>query len=303
MRVAITGATGFVGQCLMKHLVAGGHEIRLLSRHPVEYRDCVVCELETGNIPPEAVENVDTIFHVAGYAHDPHEASKEADLCWSANVDATTNLAQRAVQSGVRQFVFVSSVKAGGPAPTGICRSEDNQAEPDGIYGQSKRTAEQKLLEISRQSNMIVSIVRPSPVYGQNMKGNLRLMLTGIKQGWFPPLPETGNRRSMIHVDDLARVLLFLANDKRSDGEIFIATDDRRYSSREIYDALCHAVGKSPRRWSMPPWVFNMAARTLPRFAPKIDELFGDACYSSEKLRALGFKANRTLSQVNESDY
>ena len=68
-------------------------------------------------------------------------------------------------------------------------RSPDHQ----GVYGQTKREAELKLLEIGRQSSMRVSIVRPSLVYGVNVKGNLALMLRGVEQGWFPPLPETSN--------------------------------------------------------------------------------------------------------------
>ena len=57
-----------------------------------------------------------------------------------------------------------------------------------------------------------------------------------------PPLPEIKNRRSMIHVDDLVRVLLLLAQDEHAYGEIFIATDGNPYSSREIYDAICHVL-------------------------------------------------------------
>jgi UDP-glucose 4-epimerase len=73
-------------------------------------------------------------------------------------------------------------------------------------------------VEIGWQSGMHVSIVRPSLVYGPRVKGNLRLMMAGIKKGWFPPLPETGNRRSKIHVDDLVRVILLLANDECANG-------------------------------------------------------------------------------------
>ena len=103
--------------------------------------------------------------------------------------------------------------------------TEEDQGEPEGIYGKTKREAELILLEIGRQSGMQVSIVRPSLVYGQGVKGNLRLMLSWIEKGWFPPLPEVNNRRSMIHVDDLVRALLLVAGDDRANGEIYIATD------------------------------------------------------------------------------
>ena len=76
------------------------------------------------------------------------------------------------------------------------------------------------------------------------MKGNLALMRRGIEQGWFPPIPETENRRSMIYVDDLVRALLLVAEDKRATGEIFISTDGVPHSSCQIYDAICQEVGK-----------------------------------------------------------
>jgi nucleoside-diphosphate-sugar epimerase len=141
------------------------------------------------------------------------------------NVDFTVQLAKLAVQSGVKGFVFVSSVKAGGIPTFGKCCNESDQHEPEGMYGKTKREAEKKLLKIGHQSGMHVSIVRSSLVYGPNVKGNLGGMLSGIKRGWFPPLPETGNRRSMIHVDDLVRAFLLVADDHHANGKIYIATD------------------------------------------------------------------------------
>mgnify|MGYP000108954966 CR=1 FL=1 len=150
---------------------------------------------------------------------------------------------------------------------------------------------------------MHVSIIRPSLVYGPNVKGNLQLMLSGIKKGWFPPLPEMGNRRSMIHVDDLVRAILLIAEDKRANGEIFIATDGTPYSSREIYDSMCSAAGKSIPKWSMPEALFNLASLVSPRIKYKINKLLCDECYSSAKLEALGFKAKKSLKDMNETDF
>ena len=100
------------------------------------------------------------------------------------------------------------------------------------------------MLELSQDADMEVVIVRPSLVYGKGMKGNLNLMLSGIKSGWFPPLPKVQNYRSMIHLDDLIDALLMLSLDRRADGEIFIATDGHTYSSRDIYEAMCTNLGK-----------------------------------------------------------
>ena len=150
---------------------------------------------------------------------------------------------------------------------------------------------------------MHISIIRPSLVYGQNVKGNLKSMLLGVKKGWFPPLPETGNRRSMIHVDDLVRAILLVAKDGRANGEIFIATDGAPHSSREIYNSMCGVAGKSIPKWSVPKNLFDMASLINPRIKYKLNKLLGDECYSSAKLEALGFKAKKTLKDMNETSF
>jgi nucleoside-diphosphate-sugar epimerase len=263
----------------------------------------VICNLKSEVIPDDALNGVDTVFHLAGFAHDLRDADTIKDLYQKVNVDATVRLAELAVKSNVKRFIFISSVKAGGLPNFEKCTSEESQNSPDGIYGKTKRSAELALLDIAKKSDMHVAIIRPSLVYGPNVKGNLRLMLSGVKQGWFPPLPETGNKRSMIHVDDLVRAILLVAEDDCANGEIFIATDGTPHSSREIYNAMCGAVDKLIPKWSVPKLLFDMISKVSPRIKYKVNKLLGDECYSSSKLEALGFKAKRTLREINETDF
>tara|TARA_B110000263_G_C15291862_1_gene503745 strand:+ start:1154 stop:2059 length:906 start_codon:yes stop_codon:yes gene_type:complete len=296
----ITGATGFVGQRLVKALDG---EIRVLSRTRQSNYETVICDLQSDAIPNDSLNGVDTVFHLAGIAHDIRDESKIKELYQKVNIDATIQLAELAIKSGVKNFLFISSVKAGGLTIFGKCLSEEDQGEPDSIYGQTKREAEIKLLEMSRNSNMHISIIRPSLVYGPNIKGNLELMLSGVKKGWFPSLPETGNKRSMIHVDDLVRAILLVVKDNHTNGEIFIATDGIPYSSREIYNAMRDVAGKSIQKWSVPKILFDIVGLVSPHIKYKINKLLGDECYSSGKLEALGFEARRTLKEMNETDF
>ena len=296
----ISGASGFIGNRLLN---AVDGQIRVLSRAKLLNYDTVVCDFGKKVIPKESLNGVDTVLHLAGFAHDMRDESKAVDLYYKVNVDATVQLAGLAVKAGVKRFVFVSSVKAGGSPDFEACSSENDQADPEGVYGKTKREAELKLLKIGKESGMHVSIIRPSLVYGPNVKGNLKLMLSGIKKGWFPPLPETGNRRSMIHVDDLVRAILLVAEDKRANGEIFIATDGAPHSSRDIYNAMCNVVGKSVPKWSVSKILFDIVSLLSPRIKYKVDKLLGDECYSSEKLEKLGFKAEKTLKDMNETDF
>lgn len=298
--ILISGATGFIGERLVGAVDAN---IRVLSRKKQSNYETVVCDLKAEVIPNNALDGVDTVFHLAGFAHDLSDATTIQNIYQKVNVDATIRLAKLAVKSNVNRFIFVSSVKAGGGSNFGVCVSEKDQGDPEGIYGKTKREAELKLLKIGKESDMHVSIIRPSLVYGPNVKGNLQLMLSGIARGWFPPLPETGNKRSMIHVDDLVRAILLVADDDRANGEIFIATDGTPHSSRYIYNAMCSALDKSISKWSVPKILFDMASLVNPRIKYKLNKLLGDECYSSAKLEALGFKAKKTLKDMNETSF
>ena len=309
-KILITGATGFIGQQLLSYLNSSKkvesrdvYSIKIISRNIQPIYETIVCDLQSENIPDDIMDDVDTLFHLAGYAHDLREPSKSENLYHTLNVDATIRLAELAVKSAVKHFVFISSVKAGGKLFTDKCANEMDQGVPDNIYGQTKREAEIKLLNIGRNSNMHVSIIRPSLVYGPNAKGNLRLMLSNINKGLFPPIPDTQNRKSMIHVNDLVRAIMFVARDERANGEIFIVTDGKPYSSSDIYKTMCVIVGKLVPKWNVPKFIFDIAAKINPKIKYKLDKLFGDECYSSAKIEALGFRAKKTLKDMNKTSF
>ena len=300
--IAISGASGFIGSRLLS--LFSNDEVRLLVRSPrddLDYQQ-IGCDLESADMPSDCFSGIDTVFHLAGFAHDVHNQGVQESY-HKVNVVATVQLAKLAAKSGVKRFVFVSSVKAGGAPMHGECADESNQHCPDGIYGETKRSAEKELLKISLDTGMAVSIIRPALVYGPQVKGNLKLMMSGIDKGFFPPLPKVKNKRSMIHVDDLVRAILFIAEDDRAKGEIFIATDGRSYSSREIYTFMCSALEKKVPSWYMPKFLFNIASLISPRINYKINKLLGDECYSSAKLEALGFQAKKSLRDINETDF
>jgi len=303
MKALVTGATGFIGLKLIKALEDCGYSIRILSRNNNLDYDTVICDLQNEKIPQSALDSVDVIFHLAGHAHDLASDSIQEKIYYDVNLGGTVKLIKIAVQKKVRKFIYVSSVKAGGVPGFGVCASENDQGEPEGIYGKTKREAELKLLKIGEESDIYLSIIRPSLVYGPNVKGNLQLMLSGIKKGWFLPLPETNNKISMIHVDDLVRAILLVVDDDRANGEIFIATDGTPYSSREIYNFMSSALGKPNPKWSVPKSFFDVASLIIPRIRYKLNKLLGDKCYSSAKLEALGFKAKKSLKDMNETDF
>jgi len=296
MRALVTGATGFIGSTLITHLENFGYSVRILSRENNLDYDTIVCDLNSGNIPEAAFNSVDIVFHLAGYTHDLKSNEKNKKDYYDVNVKGTVSLIKAASRENVKKFIFVSSVKAGGISGNGSCMTEMDQNIPEGDYGITKREAEIKILKIGRISNIHVSIVRPALVYGHKMKGNLAVMLRGVENGWFPPLPRMHNKRSMIHVRDLVSVILLLAEHDCTNKQIYIATDGIKYTSRDIYKAMRRTTGKDIPIWSLPKIVFYFIAKIgdVVKFIPfdsyKYGKLFGSECYLSNKLKNLGFE-------------
>jgi UDP-glucose 4-epimerase len=299
-KIFITGASGFVGQKLVSAIDKKNNTLRVLSRRILPDLETVVCDLNLEDIPDNALKGVDTVFHLAGIAHDS-ESKKQDDQYINVNVKATEKLAKLAVISGVQKFIYISSVKAGGNFLDVLAINESDHFEPKGIYGKTKREAELKLLEIGLQSGMHVSVIRSSLVYGPLMKGNMGMMFSGIKKGWFPSLPKIANRRSMVHVDDLVKAIFLLADDIRANGEIFIVTDGVPHSTREIYEIMCTLSGRAIPKWYLPRAFFTFAAFFSLGLRRKVNKLFEDDYYSSEKIQSIGFKPQRSLKEMNET--
>lgn len=315
-KVIISGANGFIGKKLCHRMMASNRKfIKIIRSHEEnDFSEQYICNLGKDKVPDDLFDEVDTIFHLAGISDDAIKNNSLSDsLYFEVNVEATHELAITAEKKGVKRFIFISSVKAGGKGDQNDCMSEIDQFNPDGIYGKSKREAEVKLLELDKKSNMNITIIRPSLVYGKDMKGNLNKMLDGINKGWFPPLPEVGNRRSMIHVDDLVEIILQVENNKKSFGEIFIATDGNLYSSNEIYNAMMFYLKKRVRSWAVPNIFFKLLAKIgnlvnkvypFPFDSERYQKLLGDECYSSLKLESIiGFKASKNIFTFAKTNY
>jgi nucleoside-diphosphate-sugar epimerase len=296
----VTGATGFIGRRLR---LSGA---RALVRRAEGLPDEVVGDLLDPASLAAACEGIESVFHCAGYAHA--FASSDPDIHWRINFEGTRNLLKVAGEAGVRRFVFLSSVKAMAE-PGDACVDEDWPGEPDTLYGRAKRAAEEAVLEASVKYGMHVVNLRMAMVYGRGGRGNLERMARGIRSGWFPPLPETGNRRSLVHVDDVAAAMRLVAQAPAANGRTYIVADPKAYSGCEIYDAIRRALGKAPARWRVPAALLRsggrlgdglgkLAGRTLPLNSEVTERLLGSACYSPARIeRELGWRVEIGLEE------
>jgi UDP-glucose 4-epimerase len=299
----VTGSTGYIGSRLVKYLEGLGYDILVMSRNPQYQYESIIFDLKNNQIPGSILNGIDIVFHLAGISYDNSIKTTDVNQYNKINFEATIQLAKASVLNNVKKFIFVSSVKAGGVSNNSELMNENSSIDPDGFYGKSKRQAELSLLKISKKSSMKISIIRPALVYGPDVKGNLGKMISGINAGWFPPLPETGNSRSMIHVDDLVRAIIFIVDNKDTNGEIFIATDGEFYSSRNIYEMLSFALNKPIPNWSVPKFLFDLMALFSSNISFKINKIMGNEMYSSKKLEILGFRAKKKLKDINKSSF
>lgn len=290
--------------------VVGRAPLRVLSRTPMTSALPVDTETWIGDLTtPDTIrsmcDGVDTVFHLASYAPAAGDVER-AEMHQRVTVDGTSNLIDEAIAARVRRFVFLSTVKAideGGEE----CRDEQTAPNPQSAYGRAKLAAEQMILSRAAQSGMEAVVLRLPVVYGPRAKGNFARMLAAIARGRFPPLPETHNRRSMVHVQDVVRASLLAARHPQAVGKVYIVTDGLAYSTRQIYERMCEALGLRAPRWSIPATIFRTLARTgdaVNRVAGRPllfdsdawQKLLGSAWYSSAKIeRELMFAPTQTF--------
>jgi nucleoside-diphosphate-sugar epimerase len=248
MRLAVTGATGFVGAHLLDAALAAGHSVKALTRReqpPRDGVDWISGDLDSRAALERLVDEAEAVIHVAGAINAPNAAGFE-----KANVTGTLAMLAAATAGGVRHFVHVSSLAAREPKLS--------------LYGGSKARAE----ELVHASGLDWAIVRPPAVYGPGDKETLELFRMA-KLGLMLMPPK--GRVSIIHADDLARLLLALAS-PTAPSNILIEADDGRpggWSHREFAHALAAAVGTKAAVISSP--------RLLLRAAARIDQLLRGA--------------------------
>jgi nucleoside-diphosphate-sugar epimerase len=240
MKLAVTGATGFVGSHLVDAALAAGHELVALTRReqpPREQVGWVFGDLHDTSALERLVDGADAVIHIAGVisAHGAAAFDK-------GNVEGTLAMLAAATAGGVRRFVHVSSLAAREPKLS--------------LYGASKARAE----KLVHGSGLDWSIVRPPAVYGPGDKETLELFR--MARFGLMLMPPRG-RVSIIHADDLARLLLALAA-AEAPSNILVEPDDGKpegWTHREFARALGAAVGTRPAIVSSPGILLRLAAR------------------------------------------
>lgn len=294
----VTGATGFIGRGLCEHLRGRGVELLPVSRGGAPLGDGTPTRALDLAAPGDALTGVDAVCHLAGIAH---RGAAEAEYR-RVNEELTLALARAALAAGVRRFVFVSSVKAMGPASGDRCRDESCVHPAADSYGRSKWRAEEALRALCEGTGMALLVVRPCLVYGPAPKGNLRLLAQGAR--WGMPRPPEGGARSMIGLGDLCELLAQLLLEGPVGQHTWIAGDGQRYTARGLHDSLRRALGRGAGRCWLPAAGWRVACGALDlvrgsRGESSYHKLFASELYDAAAVtRDTGWRPRQTLDDV-----
>jgi nucleoside-diphosphate-sugar epimerase len=267
-KVLVTGGAGFVGEAVVFRLlvdkkfspiVAARGITRLNGLCPTQ-----VFDLTRADALP-VFDNVQVVIHAAARVHVMNEVSMDALAEFrKVNVIGTLRLAEHAAASGVKRFIFVSSIKVNGESThLGMPFKADDRPDPQDPYGVSKYEAEEGLKQLSRETGMEVVIIRPPLIYGPGVKANFRSMLSWLAKGIPLPLGAIRNQRSLVSIGNLVSLVITCIDHPAAANQTFLVSDGEDLSTTELLRRLSKALGNSARLVPFPESLLTLMASAL----------------------------------------
>ena len=226
--VAVTGATGFIGQALVGLLVDRAAQIKILTRNfkkgiklwpsgPVEVFEGDL--VDSSHALERFLQEVDILFHCASEIRDSNKMQ-------STHVDGTRNLCLAATNK-IRHWIQLSSVGVYGPVREGIV-TEDTRIDPKGLYETTKAESDRLVVQSAEKGAFTFSILRPSIVYGPEMSNpSLFQLIRMIAKGVFFFIGKEGASANYIHIDNVIKGLMSCAENPAARGQIYNLSDHR----------------------------------------------------------------------------
>lgn len=302
--VLVTGGNGFVGRAVVESLLATGVPVTAAVRRAEaqvspQARKVIVGGLGASTLWSAALESVDAVIHTAARVHVMDEQSIDPlTLYRQVNVDGTLALARQAAHSGVRRFVFVSSIKVNGEQtlPGRPFQAEDVPMPCD-PYGRSKYEAEQGLQQLSKETGLEVVIVRPVLVYGAGVGANVASLMRWLRRGVPLPLGAIDNRRSLVNLANLVDFLQICVQHPQAAGQTFLVSDDHDLSTTELLRRMGQALGCRPLLLPVPPVLLKWVGRMTGKNAISQRLLGSLQVDISKNQRLLGWRPSTSVDQ------
>ncbi len=256
--VLVTGATGFLGGALVRRLAKEGARVKALARRPNRDRyirdlpnvDIVMGDITNAERMREVAQGCDYVFHVAAALEG------RLKLQQRVNIDGTRNTAQAAAEANVKRFVHVSSIAVYGYKHRGII-DETTPLKPGRVaYNITKGQAEQALLDVSKQTGLAYSIIRPGLIYGPHSHMWTKVMFQLAKRKPTIWIGDGSGTTYPIFVEDVVDLMLVLATHPKAAGEAFNCTMSPPPTWREFIGAYQQLAGHD--KWlGIPIWLLK----------------------------------------------
>jgi len=261
--VALTGATGFIGQYLLRELPKRGYRLRVLLRRPstvpMESASAVVGDLARPQNMSAALADVDAVIHSAGVAHAM--SGLPEDDYRMLNTEATIGLARAARRAGAKRFVFLSSIRAqSGPTAERVL-TEDMEPQPTDAYGRSKLAAERGLAEL----DLDWAALRLVLVYGPGVKGNMAELVRLARSPYPLPVAALAARRSLLALDNLVAAVDRVLSTPEPLRRPLIVADPEPLTIPQMITAMRGGLGRRAGLLPIPAAALALALRATGR--------------------------------------
>lgn len=291
MLIALTGATGFIGQFLLRELPKHGHRVRLLLRRPsavpMPAASAVIGDLLRPQNLSAALEAVDVVIHSAGFTYGMTGVPE--DDYRMLNTEATVGLARAGKRAGVKRFVFLSSIRAQSGPTAETVLSETDAPRPTDPYGRSKLAAERALAEL----DLDWVALRATLVYGPGAKGNIE-RLTWLARSPFPlPLASLKARRSLLALENLAAAIETVLNAREQLRRSLIVTDLEALTIAEMIAAMREGLARRPNVFPCAETLIHALLRASGR-EERYRSAFGSLVANPSALLSLGWRPQVT---------
>lgn len=293
MKVALTGTTGFIGGSLLERLASESIDVLKIVRgvDKANERDfCYVRDIGSSTFYGLDKYNCEVVVHCAARVHVMNDSSEDPTKEFKeVNTEGTLNLAREAIASGVKRFIFVSSVKVNGE----ITKINEpfkfsDDFKPMDFYAQSKVEAEKQLFLLAQETGLEVVVIRPTLVYGPGVKANFAALMNLVSKG--VPLPFgciKNNRRSLVSVTNLVDLIVTCIDHPKAANQTFLVSDDYDISTSEMVSQMAKALGKSLWQLPVPKWCYKLAGKVFNKqdvVGRLLDSLQVDITHTKETL-------------------
>ena len=265
-KILITGASGFIGRSLVQALHRKDYIIRTTSRSlaknmgglgydAIEHYMFDLSKDDTDY--EELFANVDVIIHLAEKVHAVSKPGEDLSKHYKINTRGTEKIAKAASAYGVKRFIFLSSIKVNGERNISdekgktLAFKESDDPRPQGAYAKSKLEAEDAIRKICHESKMDFVILRPTLVYGPDVRANFLSLLDVVNKNYPLPLASVKNKRSLIYVGNLVHAISLCVNYSEVANQTYLISDTD-VSVPELVRKIASLLGKRASLFPFP---------------------------------------------------